>query len=116
MLSTSQEGAQNQRLVSDSDREVAEKLKAAANDLFAAGKYLEATDKYTEAIHVDPHNPIYFSNRALANHKQELYGAAIVDATAAISIDPSGKAYYRRAMAHTMMGDMVGTSLVTKVQ
>lgn len=44
---------------------------------------------------------IYLSNRAFASLKLENYGIAIIDAKAAIEIDPTFiKAYYRRGSAY----------------
>ena len=49
---------------------------------------------------MQPDNPIYFCNRAIANIKLESFGGALADANKAIELDPKFiKAYYRRGIA-----------------
>ncbi|KAI8923002.1 Metallo-dependent phosphatase-like protein [Entophlyctis helioformis] len=91
--------------VSDADKAKAEEIKAVANKLFAANKYEAAVDKYTEAISYNPYVAVYYSNRAFAYIKEELYGAAIRDADEAIQLDPNFvKGYYRRAVSYIALG------------
>jgi len=60
---------------------------------------------YTKAITLNPHNAVYFANRAFAHMRMENNGSAVADATKAIELDPKYiKAYYRRADANFAMG------------
>ncbi|KAJ3034697.1 Serine/threonine-protein phosphatase 5 [Rhizophlyctis rosea] len=93
--------------VSEDDKRKAEELKDAANKLFASKHYQEAIDKYTEAISYNPNVPAYYSNRAFAYIKTELYGAAIRDADKAIALDSKFvKGYYRRAVGNAALGKL----------
>jgi len=57
------------------------------------------------AIDVDSSSPAYYCNRAFCHLRLEAYGSAIVDADAAIALDPRFiKAYYRRGAAHLALG------------
>lgn len=55
----------------------------------AAKHYREAVDEYTAATEADPSNPIYLSNRSFAHLRLEEFGAALVDASKAIELDPT---------------------------
>lgn len=44
----------------------AETHKATGNDLFKAGNFEDAVKAYTHAIELNPDNPVYYSNRAMA--------------------------------------------------
>lgn len=44
----------------------AESFKAKANEAFKRGDFDGAIAGYSGAIQADPHNPVYFSNRAMA--------------------------------------------------
>ena len=83
--------------------EEAEEFKKQGNDAFKDAKYQEAYDLYSKAV--DMHiggkkQAVYFSNRAFSSIRLENYGIAVVDAKAAIDIDPKFvKAYYRRGSA-----------------
>lgn len=57
--------------------------------LCAAKHYREAVDEYTAATEADPTNPIYLSNRSFAHLRLEEFGAALVDASKAIELDPT---------------------------
>eukprot|EP00640_Fibrocapsa_japonica_P001000 CAMPEP_0113941658 /NCGR_PEP_ID=MMETSP1339-20121228/7534_1 /TAXON_ID=94617 /ORGANISM="Fibrocapsa japonica" /LENGTH=504 /DNA_ID=CAMNT_0000945865 /DNA_START=67 /DNA_END=1581 /DNA_ORIENTATION=+ /assembly_acc=CAM_ASM_000762 len=84
--------------VSEESKQRAEALKAEGNVFLAENHFTQAVEKYTEAIAADPFNAVFFSNRAQAYIKQELYGLAIADADEAIKLDSTYvKAYYRRA-------------------
>ena len=77
-------------------------LKEEGNKALIAGHVLEAITLYTEALSLlDSPNAIILSNRAQAYIKVENYGLAILDASAAVDIDPAyPKAYYRRGTAN----------------
>ncbi|KAL2915985.1 Palmitoyl-protein thioesterase 1 [Polyrhizophydium stewartii] len=101
--------------VTDADRAKAEEasepsvvsIKNEANKLFAAKHFEEAIEKYTLAISYNPKIAAYYANRAFAYIKQELYAAAIADATDAINIDPTYvKGYYRRAVGNMALGKL----------
>ena len=55
---------------------------------FLDHKYYEAIEEYGRAIECDNNNAVYYSNRAFAQLKLELFGFAISDAEQAIKIDP----------------------------
>ncbi|TPX32590.1 hypothetical protein SmJEL517_g04269 [Synchytrium microbalum] len=83
----------------------ADALKNEGNELIAKRSFNAAIDKYNQAIELNASVPAYYSNRAFAYIKVELYGAAIQDANKAIEIDPTFvKAYYRRAVGNMAMG------------
>lgn len=80
-------------------------LKAAANAAFGQRAFSEAVDLYSQAIAYTPTSAPLHANRALAYNRLELYGAALNDADAAISLDPTYiKGYYRRAVAVMALG------------
>jgi len=90
---------------SEEDIVQAEYHKQIANALFAKGDYSGAILAYTDAIASNPNVSAYYSNRAFAYIKTEMYGAAIRDADAALQIDPKFvKAYYRRAVGNMALG------------
>ena len=67
----------------------------------------EAITCYTCAIELDPYNAVYPANRAMCLLKQEKYGAAEVDCSLAITLDPKyPKAYHRRATARAKLGKL----------
>ncbi|KAK2076490.1 hypothetical protein QBZ16_001016 [Prototheca wickerhamii] len=89
-----------ERQVCEASKAVAEQHKEKANAAFKAKHYREAVDEYTAATEADPSNPIYLSNRSFAHLRLEEFGAALVDASKAIELDPTYvKAYYRRGDA-----------------
>lgn len=66
-------------------------LKNEGNHAFAAHDWPTAIAKYTQAIAKNDREPTFYSNRAQAEIKSELYGSAIIDATKAIELDPEFK-------------------------
>lgn len=82
----------------------AEEYKNQGNDAFKIGHYQDAYDAYSKAVELGvggKKHCIYLCNRAFSSLKLENYGIAIVDAKAAIDIDPTFiKAYYRRGSAY----------------
>jgi serine/threonine-protein phosphatase 5 len=93
--------------VTASDAAKAEQIKNDANIMFAACHYEKAIERYTEAISYNPYMAAYYTNRAFASIKLELYGVAIQDANNAIKQDPKFiKAYYRRAIANMALGNL----------
>eukprot|EP00287_Rhodomonas_sp_CCMP768_P005404 CAMPEP_0196724084 /NCGR_PEP_ID=MMETSP1091-20130531/6096_1 /TAXON_ID=302021 /ORGANISM="Rhodomonas sp., Strain CCMP768" /LENGTH=498 /DNA_ID=CAMNT_0042066179 /DNA_START=60 /DNA_END=1556 /DNA_ORIENTATION=- len=78
-----------------------EELKQKANAQFQEGHLNEAIELYTEAIDNNHKNHILYANRAFCHVKLENYGSAIIDATEAITLDPTYiKGYYRRGTAY----------------
>ena len=77
---------------------------------FAAEKHFAAAiEEYSKAISLNPNSAIYYSNRAFAHIKLELYGAARTDATRAIEIDPKYVKVCQRAASLSVSGLMIGT-------
>lgn len=90
----------------DEEWEVERKKQAAilekdkGNDYFKRGDYDNAIECYTKGADLDPTNPLLPANRAMALLKQEKFGAAEIDCTMALSLDPLyTKAYLRRGTA-----------------
>jgi len=78
-----------------------EEIKAQANKKFQESHLKEAIDLYTEAIELNQRNHVLYANRAFCHVKLENYGSAIIDATEAITLDPTYiKGYYRRGTAY----------------
>mmetsp|Transcript_1260 Transcript_1260/g.1215 ORF Transcript_1260/g.1215 Transcript_1260/m.1215 type:complete len:357 (+) Transcript_1260:18-1088(+) len=88
--------------------EQAEEFKKQGNEAFQDSRYQEAYDLYTKAADLcvgGKKQAVYFSNRAFASIRLENYGIAVVDAKAALDIDPKFvKAYYRRGSALFALG------------
>lgn len=90
--------------VSEETRARAEALKAQGNEALSHFKFAAAVDLYSQAITLAP-TAIFYANRAAAHMKNESYGLAIDDASAAIELDASYvKAYYRRGSAQLALG------------
>ncbi|CAK9779552.1 unnamed protein product [Cutaneotrichosporon oleaginosum] len=88
------------REVTDEDRAAALELKAQANKAYGAKDFAQSIDLYTQAIKLNPHDPVFWNNRAMSKAKMEEHGAAIADATKAIELKPDyAKAYYRRGVS-----------------
>ncbi|CAH2055017.1 unnamed protein product, partial [Iphiclides podalirius] len=88
----------------NANRVEAERLKNEGNEFMKAEKYREAYDKYTKAIELDPHNAVYFSNRAASHFKLGEHELAIADCTAALALQPNyGKAHGRLGLALTAL-------------
>ncbi|KAK7101607.1 RNA polymerase II-associated protein 3-like [Littorina saxatilis] len=81
-------------------KHLANEEKNTGNSHLSAGAYEVAVECYSRGIELDPTNALLPANRALALIKMEKYGAAEVDCTSAIALDPLYvKAYLRRAAA-----------------
>ncbi|RSH94241.1 hypothetical protein EHS25_004044 [Saitozyma podzolica] len=105
-LSLSSEGelepeVDDNKVVTDEDRAAALELKARANKAFAEKDFNLSIDYYTQAIARNPKEPTLWNNRAMSKGKLEEHGAAIADATKAISLNPRyAKAFYRRGLSY----------------
>lgn len=85
----------------DEQKKQAEAVKAEGNDAIKASDLQNAILKYTAAINLDPHNAVYYCNRAAAYTKNTNYMEAIDDCNIALLIDPKyDKAYARIAIAY----------------
>ncbi|KAF2491744.1 serine/threonine-protein phosphatase-like protein 5 [Lophium mytilinum] len=77
-------------------------FKNKGNDAFRKQDWIEAIEFYSKAIDAYSEDPSFYTNRAQAYIKTEMYGLAIADADSAIALDPENvKAFYRRASANT---------------
>ena len=85
--------------------------KEKGNEQFKAGKWAWAVDHYSEAIDISergkhseavrPVRAVFFSNRAMARLKMELYEAAAADCTVSLELAPDNlKTLLRRAKAY----------------
>ncbi|KAL7060259.1 hypothetical protein AAHC03_09312 [Spirometra sp. Aus1] len=82
----------------------ANELKSKANEYFASGDYTDAIAYYSKAIELHE-TAVFFANRSFAYLRTEMFGAALEDASKAISLDENYiKGYYRRASANMAMG------------
>ena len=75
------------RVVSESEINAAEVEKAAGNALFLSHNFHAALKHYELAIDLNPNVAAYYGNAAACRIKLEEYGAAIMEATKAITID-----------------------------
>lgn len=81
-------------------RQAAVLEKDKGNEYFKKGDYANAIECYTKGADLDPTNPLLPANRAMALLKQEKYGAAELDCSVALTLDPLyTKAYLRRGSA-----------------
>ncbi|KAI5807891.1 hypothetical protein DFH27DRAFT_522592 [Peziza echinospora] len=77
-----------------SEEKQAEDLKNQGNSYFKKGDFPTATKLYSSAIHLNPTNATYYTNRALSNVKQSLWTLVIADCHRAIELLPDSlKAY-----------------------
>lgn len=86
-------------------KHLAETEKEKGNKFLKAGDYERAVEAYTKGMEFDSTNSILPANRALALIKQQKFGAAELDCTTSIVLDPLYvKAYLRRATARAGIG------------
>lgn len=83
-----------------------EMKKKKGNRAMGKKKYPKAIKYYTKAVKIDPKNPTYRLNRAIANAALELWKDAEADAAAAVELGnpPSTKSYYQLARARLKLG------------
>ncbi|XP_062509371.1 small glutamine-rich tetratricopeptide repeat-containing protein alpha-like isoform X2 [Corticium candelabrum] len=94
-------------VLSEEDKQRAEALKNEGNEFIKSNKFESALQCYNGAIEIDPKNPIYACNRAVAYLKMQQYEKAIVDCEKAIDLDPEySKAYGRLGYAQLQMGKL----------
>ena len=93
------------RAASDETKARAEALKAQGNDALKLFKFAAAVEHYSAAIALFP-TAIYYANRAFAHIKNESYGLAIDDASAAIELEPS---YLKGTIAVVRVGEPPNT-------
>ncbi|CEO98236.1 unnamed protein product (mitochondrion) [Plasmodiophora brassicae] len=74
--------------------------KARGNAAFSAGDYRKAIREFSAAIHADPDDKVFYSNRSAAFACLEKYEDAVKDANMAIKLDATwSKAYSRLGFA-----------------
>ena len=84
----------------------ADRQKLLGNEFINAYEFEKAIECYTKAIQHDPHNAIYFSNRAVTYSKIGEHFKALEDAKESIKLNPSYyKAYKRLGNAHLALGE-----------
>ena len=64
----------------------AERYKSQGNAALAGGMFSEAVDLYTKAIHLDPDNSVYFSNRSAAYASLKRFKEALDDANEVVGL------------------------------
>ncbi|KAI0280197.1 hypothetical protein BGY98DRAFT_914973 [Russula aff. rugulosa BPL654] len=88
------------------DKATADKYKREGNALLISKQYDKAIHAYTEAIKLNPSNPVYYSNRAVAHSGKREHLMATVDAEKAIELDPKyTKGYSRLGQAQYSIGN-----------
>ena len=80
--------AESQKKIKEENSLVAERAKEEGNKCFKSKQYKDAVANYSHAISLDPQNPVYFSNRAMAYLKLGGYQQAEEDCTRALNLDP----------------------------
>ncbi|KAM9358180.1 small glutamine-rich tetratricopeptide repeat-containing protein alpha [Symphorus nematophorus] len=86
--------------LTEEQRAEAETLKTDGNDQMKVENFSAAVEFYSKAIAINPHNAVYYCNRAAAYSKLGNYAGAVQDCEQAISIDPNySKAYGRMGLA-----------------
>uniref|UniRef100_A0A0X3NH89 Small glutamine-rich tetratricopeptide repeat-containing protein alpha n=1 Tax=Schistocephalus solidus TaxID=70667 RepID=A0A0X3NH89_SCHSO len=99
--------AQTTAEVSPENKAVAESLKTQGNHCMTEEKFHEAVTCYSKAIELDPHNAVYFCNRAAANSRLNNHDESIRDCERAVAIDPNySKAYGRMGLAYSNKGNI----------
>lgn len=93
------------QVVTEADKQEAERLKGLGNAKLTAKEFDEAIRYYSDAIALVPNNAVYFANRAAAHSQKGDHESAITDANAAIAADPKyAKAYSRLGLALFSLG------------
>ncbi|BDA48105.1 Amidase 1 [Coccomyxa sp. Obi] len=88
--------------------EEAETHKAAGNEFFKAGSYEDAVKAYSRAIELNPDNPVYYSNRAMAYLQIMQFAEAEADCDKALKREISVKTLLRRGTARRGKHDLEG--------
>ncbi|KAJ1656669.1 hypothetical protein IWQ61_003798 [Dispira simplex] len=79
-------------------------LKAKGNTAFQKGNYPEAIAHYTQCVNLDPTNPVYVVNRAMAHLKLGQYAQAEADCTTGLQLAPKNvKAWWRRGTSRKFL-------------
>lgn len=88
------------KVVTEADKAAAEQCKAEGNAFLSQAKFEQAIEKYTQSINLNPHNAIYFANRAAAHINLSNFEPAVTDCQSAIALDEKyAKAHYRLGSA-----------------
>lgn len=94
----------NMKIPSALDKQQAEELKASGNVALKSKKFKEAHDLYTKCIKLDPHNAIYYSNRAAASNHLGLLIEMVEDCQKAIELDANfARPWDRLALAYNKL-------------
>eukprot|EP00406_Dinophysis_acuminata_P063905 CAMPEP_0179270448 /NCGR_PEP_ID=MMETSP0797-20121207/31473_1 /TAXON_ID=47934 /ORGANISM="Dinophysis acuminata, Strain DAEP01" /LENGTH=430 /DNA_ID=CAMNT_0020978785 /DNA_START=38 /DNA_END=1328 /DNA_ORIENTATION=- len=95
----------------------AEMKKKKGNRAVGKKKYPKAIKYYTKAIKVDPENPTYRLNRAIANAALELWKNAEDDAADAVELGdpPSSKSHFQLARARLRRGQCIEAKAALEV-
>lgn len=96
---------QSKPKASDEKKAEAEAIKTEGNALLKDSEFKKAIEKYSKAIDSDPHNPVYYCNRAAAYTKNNNLMEAVDDCQIALLLDPKyDKAHARIAYAYSCLG------------
>jgi len=112
------EGSEVEEDEEDDEAEAEERTKMAVeykdqgNEHFKMGQFEEAINCYTMAQSLDPTNPVYPANRAMASLKVKKWSEAEEDCTRALKHDHQyQKALFRRAQARDQLGKLDGAEM-----
>ena len=84
----------------------AEERKAVGNEMFAKNKLAAAIEAYSEAICFAPHEPTYYTNRAMCHRKREEWPMVMADCCVAIELDDTSiKGHYLLGLAFDAQAD-----------
>ncbi|GBG63157.1 hypothetical protein CBR_g36926 [Chara braunii] len=87
-----------------SQKQAAEAAKEKGNAAFRENNFAKAVAYYTEAIKLDPKNPLYYNNRAMANLQLDNFREAEEDCSITLSLDKKNvKAWLRRGTAREFL-------------
>lgn len=91
-------GRHNKERSTSTDSEKLEVIKQKADQSMKEGQYMEAFLYWSQAIHINPEEPLFYSQRSKCFIKQEQYYHALLDADILIRMSPeSCLGYLRKA-------------------
>ena len=95
----------------------ADNFKDEGNKALQSGDFDKAISCYTEAIHLNPKNHVYFSNRSAAYAKKGEYKSAYIDAKKTVELKPDwGKVKLKFFVAALLpLGEGIWPSALTSL-
>ncbi|KAK9479355.1 hypothetical protein V1514DRAFT_328419 [Lipomyces japonicus] len=81
----------------------AENFKAQGNAFYKSGGYSKAIDLYSNAVDLEPQNPIYRGNRAMAYMQLGMYDNALLDSQKALELSEANPSLYDSNIPKTLV-------------